>query len=223
MFNLYKTYNKAKDVFVKPKLKLEFGRWYNTTGLPVWRRGPILYLYRLLGIDIVSIDTSESTWFASKYKWTETFKREHPIFSKIFKPTYSLPIWLSFYIFDYDVIWKWKYDDIRFVFPPQFTVVFFGLAFTLMLSAPIDKERGYADNDSYWEGILNYIHNGNNLKKAMSETGYYNSWNRGKKGRNYWCIRPYFIKPHYLPDYYAAKSELNEELFREDKETNLPN
>ena len=92
-----------------------------------------------------------------------------------------------------------------------------------MLSAPIDKERGYANNDSYWEGILNYIHNGNNLKKAMSKTGYYISWNRGKKGRNYWCIRPYFIKPHYLPDYYAAKSELNEELFREDKETNLPN
>ena len=75
MFNLYKTYNKAKDVFVKPKLRLEFGRWYNTTGLPVWRRGPILDLYRLLGIDIVSIDTSESTWFASKYKWTEAFKK----------------------------------------------------------------------------------------------------------------------------------------------------
>lgn len=223
MFKLYKTYNKAKDVFVKPQLKWEFGRWRNTSGLPVWRRGPMLYSYKLFRKGIACIDTSESTWFAAKYKWTETFKKEHPIFSKIFKPTYQLPIWLSFYIFDYDVIWKWKYDDIRFEFPPQFTIVFFGFALTLMLTAPIDNESINSNVDDYWEGLLNFIHYDRSLKNAMNKTGYYTTWDKENKAHNYWCIRPYYIKSPYLTEYYAAKSELNEELFHNDKETNLPN
>lgn len=223
MFKLYKTYNKAKDVFVKPQLKWEFGRWRNTSGLPVWRRGPMLYSYKLFRKGIACIDTSESTWFATKYKWTETFKKEHPIFSKIFKPAYQLPIWLSFYIFDYDVIWKWKYDDIRFEFPPQFTIVFFGFALTLMLTAPFYNESINSNVDDYWEGLLNFIYYDRSLKNAMNKTGYYTTWDKENKAHNYWRIRPYYIKSPYLTEYYAAKSELNEELFHNDKETNLPN
>lgn len=223
MFKLYKTYNKAKDVFVKPQLKWEFGRWRNTSGFPVWRRGPMLYSYKLFRKGIACIDTSESTWFAAKYKWTETFKKEHPIFSKIFKPAYQLPIWLSFYIFDYDVIWKWKYDDIRFEFPPQFTIVFFGFALTLMLTAPFYNESINSNVDDYWEGLLNFIYYDRSLKNAMNKTGYYTTWDKENKAHNYWCIRPYYIKSPYLTEYYAAKSELNEELFHNDKETNLPN
>ena len=44
MLKLYQTYNKAKDVFVKPKLYWYFGKWRNNPCLPVWRRGPILRL-----------------------------------------------------------------------------------------------------------------------------------------------------------------------------------
>lgn len=224
MFKLYKTYNKAKNIFVKPQLKWEFGRWRNTSGLPVWRTGPRLYLYRLFRIDIACIDTSESTCFAAKYKWTETFKKEHPIFSKIFKPTYQLPIWLSFYIFDNDVIWKWKYDEIRFEFPPQFTVVFFGFALTLMLIEPSynGENKNFADIDSYWEGILNYIHNGNSLRNAIDKTGYCTTWDTDKKEHSFWCLKPQFIKPSHLSDYYSIKSELNLQLSHEG-EINLPN
>lgn len=41
MLKLYKTYNKAKDVFIKPKLMWKFGKWRHDPCLPVWRRGPI--------------------------------------------------------------------------------------------------------------------------------------------------------------------------------------
>ena len=44
MFDLYKTYNKAKDVFAKPKLKVSFGLWRNSPGLPVWRSGPNIHI-----------------------------------------------------------------------------------------------------------------------------------------------------------------------------------
>ena len=44
MLKLYKTYNKAKDVFVKPKLMWYFGKWRHDPCLPVWRRGPIWWI-----------------------------------------------------------------------------------------------------------------------------------------------------------------------------------
>ena len=44
MIKLYKTYNKAKDVFVKPKLHWKFSLWRHNHCLPVWRRGPIIEL-----------------------------------------------------------------------------------------------------------------------------------------------------------------------------------
>lgn len=41
---MWKTYNKVKDVFVKPKLYFKFSKWIHSPNLPVWRRGPYLSL-----------------------------------------------------------------------------------------------------------------------------------------------------------------------------------
>lgn len=71
------------------------------------------------------------------------------------KPCYKLPIWLSFYIFNHDIGWKTKWGDTRYEYPPQFTIVFFGLAFSIWLSAPkCEKDHFY--QDGYWEGIIDY-------------------------------------------------------------------
>ena len=71
------------------------------------------------------------------------------------KPQYQLPIWLSFHIFNHDVGWKTKWGDTRYEWPPQFTIVFFGLAFSIWLSAP--KCNGeHVHQDGYWEGIIDY-------------------------------------------------------------------
>lgn len=71
------------------------------------------------------------------------------------KPQYELPIWLSFHIFNHDVGWKTKWDDTRFEWPPQFTIVFFGFAFSIWLSTP-KCEDWYLHQDGYWEGIIDY-------------------------------------------------------------------
>lgn len=42
---LYETYNKVKNVFIKPKLYFKFGLWKNDPCLPIWRRGPIISLF----------------------------------------------------------------------------------------------------------------------------------------------------------------------------------
>lgn len=71
------------------------------------------------------------------------------------KPQYQLPIWLSFHIFNHDVGWKTKWDDTRYEWPPQFTIVFFGFAFSMWLSAP-ECEGKHFNDDGYWEGIIDY-------------------------------------------------------------------
>ena len=41
---LYNTWEKVKDTFVKPSLKVYFGKWRNDPNLPVWRTGPAIYV-----------------------------------------------------------------------------------------------------------------------------------------------------------------------------------
>ena len=71
------------------------------------------------------------------------------------KPRYQLPIWLSFHIFNHDIGWKTKWGDTRYEWPPQFTIVFFGLAFSIWLKAP-ECEGEHVHDDGYWEGVIDY-------------------------------------------------------------------
>lgn len=71
------------------------------------------------------------------------------------KPRYQLPTWLAFHIFNYDVCWKTKWNDTRFEFPPQFTIVAFGFSLSFWLVPPKpEHDRIYTDH--YWEGIIDY-------------------------------------------------------------------
>lgn len=149
MLKLFRTYNKAKNVFIRPKMKFHFGLWKKTHGLPFWRRGKIIKLSKYgLG------------WIA---------------------PQITLPTWLSFHVFNYDVTYKWKYDDIRYEFPPQFTVVFFGLAFQITLQAPLEDE--YDMDDHYWESLLNYLYQPKckgDIKKTLIYCGEWGDLNEHK-------------------------------------------
>jgi len=152
MNNLWK---KTKNVFVRPRIVHCFRSWRNSPGLPVWRRGPIIRLGKY------SKDYRESTdnkhLYIPEYEWTESYKTRHPFIAKHFKPTYKLPIWLSFHVFNFDVMWKTKYDSYRYEFPGQFTIVLFGFAFTWWNVCSIVPEDGkWPDNDGYWESILWY-------------------------------------------------------------------
>ena len=187
---LYKTFNKAKDLFAKPTIHFSFGRWRNNHLLPVWRRGPIIRLGKSPHImntncyevkNRVQIFTGYNTWTDSSgkehkiecYDWASVhtlpgglkpgdivWKRD--IRKKLkkwhlswIKPQYELPIWLSFHIFNHDVGWKTKWDETRYEWPPQFTIVFFGLAFSIWLSAPETDVKNLSQ-DGYWEGVIDY-------------------------------------------------------------------
>lgn len=151
MIKMFETYNKVKKVFKKPKLCWYFGKWRHDPCLPIWRRGNTIKI-------ATNNDEYISEFYFCKYinsEWTDIGKQRHPFLSKIFKPMYVLPIWLSFYIFNRDIMWKTKYEDYRFEYPGQFTIVFFGLSLSFWLKAP--KIENTSDDYSYWESILWYL------------------------------------------------------------------
>lgn len=102
------------------------------------------------------------------FKLNNTYKKVKDIFVKpklrfYFGPWRKDPIsrfyrrgpliWLTFNIFNRDICWKTKWGDYRFEYPGQFTIVFFGLSFSVWNTCPIRD----SDDEDYWEAILHYI------------------------------------------------------------------
>ena len=123
------------------------------------------------------------------------------------KPVMYLPMWLKFKIINLDVGWKTKWDDVRYEYPPQFSIIAFGLSLTFTLHCPVSKD--YCHDDSYWESILThlYLNKPRELKETIDECGI---WRRvGDEGNTeYFSVRPEFIIQAKQEEYYAATSEI---------------
>ena len=115
---MYDLYKEVEDVFIEPELYMFHGSWREDPCLPVWRRGPVLYLNK-----------------------TGTKKIQ-------------FPIWMRFDKFDFEVGWKTKYDEYRYEWPPQFTLVFFGRSVSFWLRGPKTSNSSLWNDDAYWESIL---------------------------------------------------------------------
>lgn len=240
LIKIYNTWREAKDIFVKPSLKCYFGKWIMDPCLPMWRRGPVVpilgwrrtrkYCYQLKNSEKVFEGYSEWRgqqikkygWSTHKlpcnlhnwdWMWRPNIRRKlRKYHLGWIKPVYTLPIWMSFHIYNHDVIWKTKYDEIRYEFPPQFTVVFFGLSLSFWLKCPVNNE--FAWDGHYWEAILNHIYKNKTgtLKETIELTGIWSKLGKSKEENiRYFSIRPDFITDKYLEEYYAAVSEIKRE------------
>lgn len=236
MISLLKTYNKAKDVFVRPKLKVQFGKWRNTSGLPVWRRAPIIRLgnssykygancYEVTNkVDICTgyktITTSDGKEIQQKcytrsthklpgglkpgdFVWIREVRKQFKKYGLSWiPPLIQLPIWMSFYIFNWDVCYKWKYDTIRYEFPPQFTIVFFGLALTIMAIPDAEDEFDYPDH--YWESLLSYLYQDEckgSVAKTLDFCGQWTVHDKKLGSYKYFQLRKSHLKPAYHAEY----------------------
>ena len=183
------TWKSVKDIFIKPKFRWFFGPWKKEGNLPVWRRGPQIRFGKYSEID--------ERWNWAKLEsaeWNELGKRNHPILSKIIKkPVWQLPIWLAFHWYNDDIMYKtkWTEDDFRYEYPSHFTIVFFGLAFSITAYLkPKDKED-WLVQDQYWESILTYKYYNGDLEKTNDACGWYNR--PGEKGFRF-KFEPRFLK-----------------------------
>lgn len=252
MIKLYKTYNKAKDVFVKPKLHWKFGLWKHDNCLPVWRRGPIIDIggsiykanakcYQVKNsVNIYDGEkeytrTDGSTATYKVYKtvyhklpnslncfdivWKKKYRKKW--WTKIIPARLKLPIWLAFHIFNRDITFKtkWTSYDFRYEFPPQFTIVFFGLSLSFWLYPECKSETDSPYH--YWESLLTYIYgeHAGDLLQTVTDCG---KWIQSKdnKDTEFFALSKNYIKPEYY-EIYDEATELYDELIKRNKEDEL--
>ena len=249
MIKLYKTYNKAKDVFVKPKLYWKFGLWKHDPCLPVWRRGPIIDIggsvykahakcYQVKNSvniydgerEYTRIDGSTATYKVYKTVYHKlpnnlnyfdiVWKREYrkKWWAKIIPARLKLPIWLTFHIFNRDITFKtkWTSYDFRYEFPPQFTIVFFGLSLSFWLYPECKSETDSPYH--YWESLLTYIYgeHAGDLLQTVIDCG---KWIQSKKGKDteFFALSKNYIKPEHY-EIYDEATELYDELIKDKKD-----
>ena len=249
MIRLYKTYNKAKDVFVKPKLHWKFGLWKHDHCLPVWRRGPIIAIggstykanakcYQVKNsVNIYDGEkeytrTDGSTATYKVYKtvyhklpnslncfdivWKKKYRKKW--WTRIIPARLKLPIWLAFHIFNRDITFKtkWTSYDFRYEFPPQFTIVFFGLSLSFWLYPECKSETDSPYH--YWESLLTYIYgeHAGDLLQTVTDCG---KWIQSKdnKDTEFFALSKNYIKPEYY-EIYDEATELYDELIKNNKE-----
>ena len=121
------------------------------------------------------------------------------------KPVMYLPVWTRFKIINFDVGWKTKWDDIRYEFPPQFSIIGFGLSLTFTLHEPLHTK--YSSDDTYWEAVLThlYMNKTGELKETVEQCGW---WKRLEEDVYYFGVRPTYITQTKMNEYYAAISEI---------------
>lgn len=248
MIKLYKTYIKAKDVFVKPKLYWKFGLWKHDHCLPVWRRGPIIDIggsiykanakcYQVKNSvniydgerEYTRMDGTTATYKVYKTVYHKlpnnlncfdiVWKREYrkKWWTKIIPARLKLPIWLTFHIFNRDITFKtkWTSYDFRYEFPPQFTIVFFGLSLSFWLYPECKSETDSPYH--YWESLLTYIYgeHAGDLLQTVIDCG---KWiqSKNEKDTEFFALSKNYIKPEHY-EIYDEATELYDELIKNNK------
>lgn len=231
---MWKTYNKVKDVFTKPKLHFKFSRWQSSPNLPVWRRGPHIYLvnqfknknvYRINNCVNVKVGTSTYTTYDDKERTCDRYefschelpkgykqgdlvwKRDIRKKLKKFKLSWLNPVIKL-------PIWLsfhfWSHD---LWYKTKWTDTDFRFEFPPQMTLVV---FGYAfswwlkapgDDNFYWEGVLHYLYGKEGLdplKRAIFGVGV---WKRDDK--KFLAFSKDFLKPKYHGEYDSIITEIN--------------
>lgn len=210
MVRVLKTYWRVRKVFKFPTPHFYIGKWVHCPTLPVWRRGRVLHLCKRKEINYYWNNTRYShfkcgdTWVTSQHKINHdcycTNRNKRKKFKSI-RPIIKLPIWLSCWKFNHDVMWKWKYDTVRYEYPPQYTLVLFGLAFAVWFNPTYDRDKNPTLLDMhYWETLLSYTYDDECPKDYKGLTKYMGKWSYHKNDEliEYTTVQPEYFKTKWL-------------------------
>jgi len=100
---------------------------------------------------------------------------------------------------------KWTNTDFRYEFPPQFSIVAFGLCFVVLKGWPYKKESD-EDSHHYWECILHYLYGEEpgTLLGVIKGTRKWTSYEAGKEPRTFYALQKAYLKPEYWEEYDKA-------------------
>ena len=123
IMKMFKTYKKVKDIFVKPKIRFFCCPWRSSPLFPVWRRGNTIWLsrkirwgsftnnYKVYKPENIYIKIGDKYSLTNhklpkKYVWRSDIRKKLKKFGLGWiKPSYELPMWLTFRFFDHDIYW----------------------------------------------------------------------------------------------------------------------
>lgn len=109
---------------------------------------------------------------------------------------------------------KWTPYDFRYEFPPQFSIVAFGLCFVVLKGWP---DNVFESSDHYWECVLSYLYGENpgSIYETIKATGKWITWlncttdSKDKKS-SYFTLQKSYLKPEYWEEYDKAVIEYEE-------------
>lgn len=177
----------------------------NSVNVKLYRKGDILK-----NGEIAKWDCSQSVYHKlpgnlhdGDYIWNREIRKKLKKFHLSWiKPEYQLPIWCSFHFWNSEVIWKtkWSSTDFRFEFPGHFTIVLFGLSFSLWSNWP-STHNSYSD--WYWESILHFLYGRTpkSLRNAVYEMGRCIYWTKEDEKKTEFTFKKEFLKEKYWPEY----------------------
>ena len=211
------TYNHSDIVFVEPVVKC----WFNSpkySSQPTiwlvprknrgWRNNENKKCYFTYSRVLINDNGYKSICHRlpnglkpGQYVWSSNIRKKLRKFGLGWiPPCIRLPRWLYFGIHNIPLGWKTKWDECRYEYPPRWSIFFFGFSFNISVHAPTvnsDNKFYRQDDDSYWEGILEFqgkCHNSLNrngditedeLKRiidiAIRNTGYYTETSYSKE------------------------------------------
>ena len=211
------TYNHSDIVFVEPVVKCWFNSpkyssqptiWLVSRKSYGWRNNEKKKYYFTYNRVLINDNGYKSICHRlpnglkpGQYVWSSNIRKKLRKFGLGWiPPCIRLPRWLYFGIHNIPLGWKTKWDECRYEYPPRWSVFFFGFSFNISVHAPTvnsDNRFYRQDDDSYWEGILEFqgeYHNSLNrngditedeLKRiidiAIRNTGYYTETSYSKE------------------------------------------
>lgn len=230
MFRFLKTYSKAKGTWKRPRFEVFIGLWKNNPNAP-HIKNPLLRLgkygqYYMIQKSVTIEDKTrkETTTdghpikvmkrittgrIKQDYAWRRDIRKKLRKFGLGWlPPIITLPRFLKFGVYDYDLGWKPKYDDFRYEYPPQFTIVAFGLSLSITLHEPTGGY--YTCDDQYWEGILAWLYGcDKDIYKTVMHEGV---WTRhsGERTEAFFSVRPeHLINLVDFQEYCRATQDYN--------------
>lgn len=151
-------------------------------------------------------------WYFGKYKNDPSYIIRKKPQVKLFGKRFELPYWLKFEYDSYDVIYKYKWNQVRFEYPPKMSLVLFGISLSIWLKPPTDDIE--AMEYAYWESLINWSENENRwtsrFKEHLVKSGYW-SGNTCNVTVGVMSVRKEWVKPEFYTSWEIAKSVINKQ------------
>lgn len=217
---MFRTWYSVRNVWKMPKLRWSFCKY---TSAPCgyaycapWLRYFYIpffgHVYKYATDNAyINEDTGRYEW---RYEWRpEIQEKLNRLHLGWLKPRYRwdwVPWWFKCDIRCMDVMWKTKYDSIRFERAPYFQLIIFGWSINCIMTWGSTSEDFIMD-DHYWESLLSYKYDYDcNLTKTVIFEGRWQRHTKDKGKEYYFQVQPDYINDEYLNEYNSAVQKFME-------------